>query len=89
MACEITPTVVGTQIFEHQHSSRRIGLNDADVEIDEMGVIGRVALGGADSMGIVAGRTGHIFIYDVRLVHSSRAVAGDDVSIVALVTQCV
>jgi len=89
MACDVTLSVVGTQVLEHQHSGRRIGLHDADVEVDEMGVVGRVALGGADAMGIVAGRTGHIFIDDVCLVHSGRTVADDDVSIVALVTQCV
>jgi hypothetical protein len=53
MACEITPTPVGAQVLELQHSGSRVPLNDADVEIDEMGVVGRVALRGADSMGVV------------------------------------
>jgi hypothetical protein len=89
MAAEITLTAVGAPVLEHQHSGTRVRPNDADVEIDEVGVVGRVAQGGADSMGVVADRAGRIFFYDVRLVHSGRAIGEDDVSIVALITQCV
>ena len=98
MAAEITRTAVGAPVLEHQLSGIRVWgvrishgyrFDDADVEVDQVGVVGRVALGGADSVGVVADRTGRIFIYDVRLVHSGRTVGEDDISIVALVAQCV
>jgi hypothetical protein len=89
MTCEVTPTAVGSKVLELQHSSIRVRLDDADVEVDEVRVVGRVALRGADPMGIVAGRTSHIFIYNVRLVHPDRTIRENDISIVTLVTKFV
>jgi hypothetical protein len=92
MACEVTPTSVGTLILEHQLSSILqvpIGhrFDDADVEVDEVGVVDPVALGGADPVRIVTDRAGRILLYDVRLVNSARTVGEEDISVVALVTQ--
>jgi hypothetical protein len=89
MAAEVTLTFVGAPVLEHQLSGIRVRLNDADVEVDEVGVVGPVALGGADPVGIVADRTGRILFSDMHLVHSGRAIGENDISIVALVTQCV
>jgi hypothetical protein len=89
MACEVTPAAIGSQVLEFQPSSIRVPLNDADVEVDEVGVVGPIALRGANSMGIVADGTGRIFLYDVPVVHSGRSVGEENISIVALVTQCV
>ena len=56
---EITPTLIYAQVLKLQAIRVRIFGHDARVKVDEVGVIARTALGGANAVGIMAGRTGN------------------------------
>ena len=73
-------------IRKFQLACVRIGLNNIDVEIDQVAVIGCRPLGRADSMRIMAGRTG-CFMLQMLSVHGKAFVGKNAVTAVTLIAQ--
>jgi len=61
MTAQVTSPPKASGVFEFQPAGDGVSGNNRDVKINQMGIIGRIPLGTADAMGVVADITGSIF----------------------------
>ena len=87
VALKITPAAEAAEVFKFQSAGLTVGKHNRQIKIDQVAVIGGVALGLADAVGIVTGLTGGVLTFDMLFVILEALIVQNAVAAVAFIAQ--